>query len=146
MYFIVSGIPRHYRRLADGNINSYLGLLEPTQFMNKRHVHQLEVYTDNIVGHIILDVTINDSGKCESLFGLMYTDVGLGTNCTDRGNTRRACKVLNGEENGPVCQVRCDCAMLKCYINVLERKSKSDSDNNKIKVYEMTTANFINYL
>ena len=52
--------------------------------MNKKHVHQLELYTDNTVGHIILDVTIKNSGKCESLFGLMYTDVGLGTNCTVR--------------------------------------------------------------
>ena len=110
--------------------------------MNKKHVHQLELYTDNVVGHIILDVTIDATGQCGSLFGLMYTDVGLGTNCTDRGNTRRACKVLN--ENGPVCQVRCDCAMPRCYINVLERKSQGDGDNNGVNVYEMTTANFIN--
>ena len=110
--------------------------------MNKKHVHQLELYTDNIVGHVILNVTIQDSGKCGSLFGLMYTDVGLGTNCTDRGNTRRSCKVLN--ENGPVCQVRCHCPMPKCYINVLERKSKGNEDNSRVNVYEMTIANFIN--
>ena len=124
-------------------MNSSVALYEPTQFMNKKHVHQLELFTDNIVGHFILNVTIQASSKCGSLFGLMYTDVGLGTNCTDRGNTRRACKVLN--ENGPVCQLRCDCRMPKCYINVLERKSKGNDDNSKVNVYEMTTANFINY-
>ena len=80
-------------------------------------VHQLELHTNNIVGHVILNVTIQDSGKCCSLFGLMYTDVRLGTNCMDHGNTRRLCL-----------------------------KGKGNDDNSGLNVYEMTTTNFINYL
>ena len=110
--------------------------------MNKKEMFKIHISSDGIIGHVKLNVTTaprTGSNGCNTLFGLMYTDAGLDTDCLDPGNTRRACKVLNRETNGPQCTVRCHCAFHPCYVNILARKTERTNENT-VKVSEIVTA------